>query len=276
MNEFQNLLLEEFTTKVNNLDNAQNDQINQTVDFIIWAESKVEELHKWLKHFTFENEEDEIYFFKETKPRIISKLIFQKEVLRIETNAPLGKVQKKIFFEKAIKKLSSISSTEIKFYQYYRSATRELDNVYFTRKTKKNILETECFLINTDLRLTTCYDYKVAKIIANDDLVKYLEKELQNLEDNYKVHKHNSKLHWSGTKTDLVELIYALHSQKIINNGKTDIKEIATELGKAFNIELNDSIYRSFIDIKGRKNSKTKFIDSLSKNFNKQILDEDF
>lgn len=276
MDVFQNLLLEEFTNKVNTLENMKSDHINQTIDFIIWAETKVEELHKWLKHFTFENENDEIYFFKETKPRIISKLIYQKKVLQIKTSSPLGKLQKKTFLEKEIKKISSIPSAEIKFYQYYRSANKEFDNIYFTRKTKKNILETECFLITTDLRLTTCYDYKVAKIMANDDFVKYLEKELLHLDGNYPEQIHNSKLHWSATKTDLAELIYVLHSQRIINNGKIDIKEIATELGKAFNIDINESIYRSFIDIKNRKKSKTKFIDSLSENFNKQILDEDF
>ncbi|TRX01366.1 RteC domain-containing protein [Flavobacterium gawalongense] len=278
MISFQNLFYEEFSQKANYLYDLKTDKINSSKEFIFWAESKIIELHLWLKTYDFENDQDEIFFFKEIKPCIISKLIFQKEVLRIETSLPRGKQQSRKFYEEEIKKISEYHQKDIKFHHYYRSNSKELDNLYFTRKSKKSILETECFQINSDTRLSTFYDYKVAKIIANDELVKYLESQLAALKMKVKQTETSyvSNLYWSGTKTDLAELIYALHAVKIINNGKTDIKEIATELGKIFNVELNESIYRSYIDIKNRKNSKTKFIDNLSENFNKKILEGDY
>lgn len=278
MISFQNLFQEEFLHKDNQLHNHRKDRINNSKEFILWAEPKIKELHLWLKMHDFKDDQEEICFFKEIKPDIFSKLIFQKEVLRIETNTPTGKQHSRKFYEEELKKLSEYPQKDIKFYHYYRSNSKEFDRLYFTRKTKKNILETECFQINSDTRLSTCYDYKVAKIIANDNLVKYIENQINKLKMKNKESQepYKSKLQWSGTKTDLAELVYVLHAGKIIDNGKTDIKEIATQLGRTFNIDLNETIYRSYIDIKNRKNSKTKFIDTLSENFNKKIFEEEY
>jgi hypothetical protein len=278
MISFQNLFLEEFSLKANQVYDHKNDRINNSKEFILWAEPKIKELHLWLKMHDFKDDQEEICFFKEIKPNIFSKLIFQKEVLRIETNAPTGKQQSRKFYEEELKKIADYTQKDIKFYHYYRSNSKESDRLYFTRKTKKNILETECFQINSDTRLSTCYDYKVAKIIAYDNLVKYIEKQINRLKiKNKESHEtQKSKLQWSGTKTDLAELVYVLHAGKTINNGKTDIKEIATQLSITFNIDLNETIYRSYIDIKNRKNSKTKFIDTLSENFNKKIFEEEY
>jgi hypothetical protein len=278
MISFQNLFLEEFSLKANQVYDHKNDRINNSKEFILWAEPKIKELHLWLKMHDFKDDQEEICFFKEIKPNIFSKLIFQKEVLRIETNAPTGKQQSRKFYEEELKKIADYPQKDIKFYHYYRSNSKESDRLYFTRKTKKNILETECFQINSDTRLSTCYDYKVAKILANDNLVTYIEKQINRLKiKNKESHEtQKSKLQWSGTKTDLAELVYVLHAGKTINNGKTDIKEIATQLSITFNIDLNETIYRSYIDIKNRKNSKTKFIDTLSENFNKKIFEEEY
>jgi hypothetical protein len=277
MNLYQKLLMEEFLQKTVYLNTLTIDRINSAKEFILWAESKIDELHQRLKLHDFENERDEIYFFKEIKASIISKLIFQKDVLRIETNAPRGKIQGRKFYADELKKLSEYPQKDMKFYQYYRSNSKEFDSLYFTRASKKNILDTECFQINSDQRLSTCYDYKVAKIIANDELIKYLENQINalKLKNKQKVSNHKSKLYWTGTKTDIVEIIYAFHHLKVINNGNIDIKEIAAELGRVLNVEISDNIYRCFIDIKNRKNSKTKFIDSLSEIFNLKILEED-
>jgi hypothetical protein len=70
-------------------------------------------------------------------------------------------------------------------------------------------------------------------------------------------------LQWTSTKTALTELIYALHYNKVINNGNTDIKEIATVLQKVFHFDLGN-FYKIFSEIKSRKTDRTKFLDNLS------------
>ena len=84
-----------------------------------------------------------------------------------------------------------------------------------------------------------------------------------------------SKLNWTGSKVDLVELIYALHHSKIINAGNSDVKELAVSLGKIFNIEIEDNIYRIYQDIKSRKHVKAKFLNTITENLNNKMMEED-
>lgn len=72
----------------------------------------------------------------------------------------------------------------------------------------------------------------------------------------------------------MIELIYALQKQKVINHGNIDIKDLAISIGQIFNMELEDSIYRSYIDIKNRKEDKTKFLSKLSKVLKDEIEEE--
>ena len=73
---------------------------------------------------------------------------------------------------------------------------------------------------------------------------------------------------------DLIELIYALHAVKSINNGQVEIKDIASLVQEAFNIELGD-YYRTFIEIRSRKIHPTKFLDNLKKSLTNRILQAD-
>ncbi len=273
---FQYTFRDEFLEKSIQLEKLKKDKIKSNKEFILWAETKIEELHQWLKSYDFENNQDEIEFFKVIKPSVISKLILQKEILRIETNVPRGKIQIRKFYEAELRKIYGYSLNNNKFYQYYRSGSEEFDELYFTRASKKNRLETECIHINFDPTLSTFFDYKLAKIIAFDELVKYLESQIIALKSKsrQKENHYKSKLHWSGTKIDLVELIYALHCQKVINHGNIEIKEIASELSLMLNIDINDNLYRTFTDIKNRKNPNSKFIQSLADNFQKMLIEE--
>jgi hypothetical protein len=82
-------------------------------------------------------------------------------------------------------------------------------------------------------------------------------------------------MNWTGNKIDLTEVIYALHHQKVINGGNIEIKELATYFGKVFNIDLEETIYRNYTDIKNRKNVKTKFLNHLSEDLNIKIIEEE-
>jgi hypothetical protein len=70
-------------------------------------------------------------------------------------------------------------------------------------------------------------------------------------------------LQWTSSKTALTELIYALHHSRSINNGNSDIKEIAIMFQKVLHFDIGD-YYKTFSEIKSRKISRTKFLDELS------------
>ncbi len=54
------------------------------------------------------------------------------------------------------------------------------------------------------------------------------------------------KVNWTGSKTGLIELIYALHYQGVFDNGNSDIKVIVKTFEDMLNINLGD-FYHTYI-----------------------------
>src|SRR5690606_41701196 len=75
---------------------------------------------------------------------------------------------------------------------------------------------------------------------------------------------------WTGSKTELIELLYALHSSKCINSGTTDIKELAAHFEHFYNVDLGN-YYHTFIDIRSRKSSRTRFLERLIEMLNQRM-----
>lgn len=82
---------------------------------------------------------------------------------------------------------------------------------------------------------------------------------------------------WTGTIVELVELIYALHELKRIDNGETAMNELAGFFGEIFSIRLDArSLYDAYTDIKRRKcESRTYFLDKMRERLNLRIQCDD-
>ena len=63
----------EFEREYEVLKNASNDNLAISVAIIQYIERKLKEIFKWLKKYVFNILQEEIYFFKELKPRMVSK-----------------------------------------------------------------------------------------------------------------------------------------------------------------------------------------------------------
>lgn len=124
----------------------------------------------------------------------------------------------------------------------------------------------------TDQSFSTSHDYKVAKIVANDLIQVYIENQLNT--KNYNKISHESPLNWTGNKTALTELIYALYSLGVFENGNVDIKLISKTFERTFNIDLGD-FYHTFMELKSRKINRTKFLDSLRDALIKKMDEQD-
>ena len=218
------------------------------------------DLKKFVLKNDFKNTEEEIHFFKYQKPIIVSKLIYYNAVYKIETKKPYGEKQIKKFLNKELNKLKKFFDSNIDFYKYYRSGNSFLDENFFIRGKHDIRLWLDTFYFEADHRFSTSHDYKVAKILANDLIQVYLEDQLNN--KHYKKANSKSPLSWTGSKTALTELIYALYAQGVFNNGNTDIKLIAKTFESTFNINLGD-FYHTFMELKARKINRTKFLDIL-------------
>ncbi len=222
-----------------------------------------------LKH-GFSNDAEEIYFFKQVKPRVYSRLIYYTEVFNIEAHRPESEVNDQIGYLKYMLQKHTKEIKEDKaFYQYYKRKKTYSDHIYFLRGNTDHRIHMDHIPNYLDPDFSTGYDCTLAKMMACEQLQKYLCNEIQKLKVNSKRNmisfnrsKPNSTLEWTGSNINAVELVYALYYARVINNGQADIIEIAHAFEKMFNIKLDD-IYRTFKDIQGRTKVKTRFLDKL-------------
>lgn len=238
----------------------------------------LKKLKSFILRTKFSSDTEEIDFFKNHKPLILSKLIYYNEVFRIETRKPSGgeKMIRK-YYQMELNKLKVFFEENVDFYGYYRTNSTFLDHKYFIRKKLDVKLSLDSFVFETDSRFSTSHDYKVAKIMANDLLEVYLNDELLKLnkqsEEQYRISTPKTKLVWSDNKTSLIELIYALHCKGSFNNGIADIKEISAYFEAVFNVELGD-VYRTYLEIKNRS-SRTKFLNTMEELLNQKMEMQD-
>lgn len=133
-----------------------------------------------------------------------------------------------------------------------------MDETFFLRgRNPEILLYQETFYFERDPLFSTNCDFKVAKILANDMLESYIRKELEKLENKdyelVSLFQPKEKLTWTGSKVDLIELIYALMEAKVFNHGKATLKEVVCYFENVFNIELGTNPSRTFIELCIRK-----------------------
>lgn len=236
-------------------------------------------IKKRVHKLPFKSPKDEIFFFKQLKPRVASKLIFYVQVFNIETRKPSGtNEQQKKYLSRQLKKLNRFVEENLEFHQYYRSDSVFLDEKYFVRgKADLHLILSNGFY-NYDSNFNTSHDHMVALIMANDRLTIYIRDEINKIENQNNSTNHeqrnNPKCTWTDSKTYLVELIYALHAIGAFENGKADIKEIATTFQKVFNIDLGN-YYHAYIEIRNRKSGRTKFLSLLQEALTKKMDEQD-
>ena len=90
------------------------------------------------------------------------------------------------------------------------------------------------------------------------------------LNGKYLNRKPAEKIDWPFSNTDWVELVYALYAAGLFNKNKLSIVKLSKMLQEIFNFEPKE-IYKSFQDIKNRKNSRTLFLDQLAASLLKEM-----
>jgi hypothetical protein len=159
--------------------------------------------------------------------------------------------------------------------QYYWSEKEYNDELYFLRKNRNIALPTNTLFSFIDHEFSTLHDHTYSCIMAHEQLIRYLENEIQKLQNQeLKPELSETNYNWTDSKIALVELIYALHSTGSVNNGKIDIKELVELFEKLFNINLEE-YSRTFIDIRMRKTGQTKFLDNLKQSLLKRMEEAD-
>jgi len=285
MEKFTNLHLDEIEKQINKIERDEKNEITKSTRILKFLESKLGELKKFIVKYDFKSEEEEIQFFKEIKPKIVSKLIYYMSVYKIEMNRPKGSCSTiETYLLTELDLLKHFFDCNIEMYHYFRMGGTHFDKIYFLRNRDTDIpMNIACFYFECDVRFSTVYDYKIAKIMANDLLELYIKSQLVKLKENTETEQEVHPVHktcetWTASKTDLAELIYALDTAKCINHGNINLKALTTYLEDIFNVSIGD-IYRIYLEIRDRKGSRTQFLDrlkdKLTERMNKADTDTD-
>lgn len=279
MNVKINQLLTDLNEQLNFTDLEIDDPIKRcenAIDIILKSMQKLKLLFEKEKN---KSQDYEVDFFKNVKPKFTSKLIFYNAVFKIETKKPHGgeRIIKK-YLNNELDKLKRYFDSNLDFYRYYRTGSSYLDHKYFVRGKFDVKLALDSFYFEADHTFSTSHDFKVAKILAHDLIQVYLEDKLLIMEN--KDPKEKSQVQpkvkqtWTGSKVALIELLYALHTEGVFNNGASDLKDIAKYLEVVFDIDLGQ-YHRAFLEIRVRKSDQTKFLNSLKEKLVKRMENTD-
>ena len=177
-----------------------------------------------------------------------------------------------------LKKLESKKRKNLTFYKYYKQDNRFLDHVYFLRENKQLDLFSADLSIHIDSEFYTSHDTLAAEVITYDLLTNFYKTEINKLKEvassKTKNIKSKSPLSWTASKTDLIELIYALKISGAVNTGHINTKELVTTFSSLFNIDVSN-YYKTYSEIKNRNTERSKFLNRLLQDFEAKLEYDD-
>lgn len=235
------------------------------------CERIISKLKALITNYTFKNDIEEIYFFKQLKPKFYSKLIYYVRLFELESLKPLGATgARKKYLNKHLRAIKRYTEDHRDIYKYYRSAAVYMDEAYFLRTKRDIMIGFDVSYFDGDESFSRCHDNTLATLLANEKVAEYLNNELLRLKYDQNVGKpavvEDFGISWAETKSSFIELLYGLQTMGVFYNAKTrtkaDISQVARFFEMALGIDLGN-YYRTFQEIRIRKKGRTTFIDKL-------------
>ncbi|MAW94318.1 MULTISPECIES: RteC domain-containing protein [unclassified Leeuwenhoekiella] len=266
--------IKEFKTALQRLQKKQAHQPEVHVGCLEYVIRFQNQLEQDFKAITDLCEAEEIYFFKNVKPFVVSSNLYYRQLIQWDHEKPLNPKRLKPYYKTQLKVQHQFKLRHKAFAYYLKSNQTHLDSIYFTRREALPY-DPDDLNVHLDRSYTTSRDLLTAKLTCADLISDYLKKKLEELEGDPAPYATAPHLDWSGTQTDLIELTYALYHAKVIHKGKADLIEIARALGSFFKLDTGD-IYKTYAELKSRKKSRTKFLDELTVNLQHAMDRDDY
>lgn len=264
MIQFTSNLKKNVDAKIEHIESMETSSIDKSLEASILLADTFNQLKVFILSYSFKNEDEEILFFKEIKPRLCFRLIYYRKIYNIEMNRPTGIDKQREYLCEILNDINKYNTKRLDFIRYYRSGSSHLDSLYFLRNKTDAEQYLETFYYELDPKFSTNCDFKVAKILANDMLSAYLMKEIELLNDNGIIVSSfgfpTTKLTWKGSKVELQEQVMSWDSAGTF--GDVPLTQLYSYIQNVFNIQLDSNLSRSFSELKIRL-SPTPFLDKL-------------
>lgn len=261
------LLSQELSEELARIQSITKDVVKKSDLSIVLCRNLLIKFKRHISKIKFHSPIEEIQFFKRIKQIPLSNLVYFFELKSFEIHYPKGSDStKKKYINRKLKKVNEFFSRNLDFIQYIDQEKTYLDTHYFTREFFDEFNITHARYYFRDPDFSTSHDLLLAKLSANRRLIGYMDQRLSNIgKRNGHIVIPSNRLNWTGSKTDMTELVYALKSSGAINQGRASIREITKALEQIFHFRSGDP-YQNYREIRIRKKSRTKFLDDLTIN----------
>ncbi|MDR0659615.1 MAG: RteC domain-containing protein [Prevotellaceae bacterium] len=264
MIHFTSAFKKEIDAKIEQIECSEISMMTKALNASHILSEAFKQLKAFILSYDFKDEEEEILFFKDIKPKLCSRLIYYRKVYNIEMDRPAGADKQREYLSEIMEGINKYNCKRPDFIRYYRSCSSHLDAFYFLRNKPDMEQYLETFHHEFDSDFSTNCDFKVAKILANDMLSAYLMHEIGLLDDNgMKICSFGfpaTKLTWKGTKAEFQEQILSWDSAGTFGN--VPLTQLHNYMQNVFNIQVDSNLSRISDDLKTR-NTPTPFIDKL-------------
>lgn len=270
------LILEQYLAQKSHIGSESSDE-DAVVKHILNCTTHVKKLKHFVYNIKFQNEKEEIYFYKVVNPSIVGDFIYFNRVLKYYEHLPFAsKKEHKKYIRNTLLDIKAHRSEVGNLYRYFLNGLSKYDNIYFVRNQQLDLFQSDP-VSTFEPDFFTYHSYKFCQIKANLKLIDFLhrkKKEIKKkkLRDNGP--RINSNLSWTATKTDLIELIYSLKTAGAINGGNATIKDMVDLFTDIFQVEIPNH-YKVYSEIKNRTGERSKFTEKLTQSFNNKLDQED-
>lgn len=231
-------IVKQLENDLQEISSAEYDEISKTEQSVGICSSTLLELRDYVNHSDFKKQEEEIRFFKEIKPYVLSEYLYYSKLWEILIRQPVTSIRKrKKYLRQMITETQKFFNENTEFYLYYRSGTTHLDDKYFVRTEVSCTLNCSRFIY--DPFFSTSHDYTLAAIKANEKVAEYCNEELNKLKRWGRYRLVRSNMAWGHTKRDLMLIIYGIYYTDSVNKGIASIKDLVKGFESLFNIDLS-------------------------------------
>ena len=261
-----NDVLEQLRKDLQKLENKPQDKLWMLRCSIKISRDALTKLKRLKQEDGLKNTSDQIEFYRNIKPRVLSRVIYFAISYNMELGLPMVSHKHQIkYLKKYLKRFQQFIDEYIDFYKYIKTENINHDEQFFTENYIDLKLFPEMGYFYTDPHFNTSHDTILANMLAYEGLIADIKSTIIKLKQKAGYLSDISsqiKLEWSANNIDLVELIYALHCSGAVGAGKINIKQLANALELLFNIKLGN-YSRAFLELSSRSSSPTKFLDHL-------------
>ncbi|MDX9882241.1 MAG: RteC domain-containing protein [Prolixibacteraceae bacterium] len=265
-------IVEQLKDNLQKINSAEYDEIPKVEKSVGICSTALLELRDYVNRSDFKKQEEEIRFFKEIKPYVLSEYLYYSKLWEILVRQPVTSIRrKKKYLRQMIAETQQFLNDNTEFYLYCRSGASHLDEKYFVRTEISCTLNCSRFIY--DPFFSTNHDYTLAAIKANEKIAAYCNEELNKLKRWGKYRLVRSDMTWDHTKRDLMLIVYGIYYTDAVNKGSASIKDLVKGFESLFNVDLS-GYYHIFYEAIQRQ-QPFEYLDKMKDELEKRLEESD-